>query len=101
MGVNPKGNHMIKPRDVGQPEAPPRQKPHLANNIWNLQAQQQPIKHQTQMGYNMIQQPMMQQQVIQPQMIQIQQHPQMGMNMMQMPQMQYGAPQQQQQWKMM
>ena len=29
------------------------------------------------------------------------QQPQMGMNVIKMPQMQYGAPQQQQQWKMM
>ena len=39
MGGNPKGNHMIKPRDVGQPETPPRQKPQIANNIWNPQTQ--------------------------------------------------------------
>ena len=25
---------MINPRDVGQPEAAPRQKPQIANNIW-------------------------------------------------------------------
>ena len=43
----------------------------------------------------------MQQQVMQPQMMQIQQQPQMGMNVMQMTQMKYGAPQQKQQWKIM
>ena len=55
MGGNPKGKHMIKPRDVGQPEAPPCQKPQLANNICNPPAQQQPMQQQPQMGYNMIQ----------------------------------------------
>ena len=44
---------------------------------------------------------MMQQKMMQPPMMQMQQQPQMGMNMMKMPHMQYGAPQQQQQWKMM
>ena len=39
MGVNPKGNHIIKPRGVGKPEAPPGQRPQLTNNIWNPQAQ--------------------------------------------------------------
>ena len=89
MGGNPKGNHMIKPRDVGQPEAPRRQKPQIANNIWNPQTQQQPVRQQPQMGY-----PMMHQQVMQ-----IQQQLQMGMNVMQIPQMQYGATQQQQKHK--
>ena len=75
MGRNTKGNHMIKPKGVGQPEAPPRQKPQIANNIWNPQAQQQPVQQQPQMGYNMMQQPMMQQQMMQQNMMQIQQHP--------------------------
>ena len=66
MGGNPKGNHMIKLRDAGQPEAPPRQKTQIANNIWNLQTQQQPVQHQLQKGYNMMKQPMMQQQMMQP-----------------------------------
>ena len=105
MGGNPKVNNMIKPRDGGKPEAEPRHKPQITNNIFNPQMQQ-PVQHQQNMGYKMMQQPMMQQQmmqpqIMQPQMMQIQQHPQLGMNVMQMPQTQYGAPKQQQQWKMM
>ena len=73
MGGKTKGNQMIKPRDVGQPEAPPLQKPQLANSIWNPQAQHQPMHQKPQMGYNM----------------------------MRMPQMQYLSPQHQQQWKIM
>ena len=50
MGGKPKGNHMTKPRDAGQPEANPRQRPKLANNMWNPQAQQKPMQQQLQMG---------------------------------------------------
>ena len=78
---------MIKPRDVGQPEEPPRQKPQRANNIWNPQTQPKPVHQQPHMGYNMMQQPMMQQQMMQPQMMHIEQQPHMGMNVMLMPQM--------------